>query len=60
MTAGRDRVFAAARANNLAYLESCSPANIIERLDEGVRVIAGHREDVAATGRAHQRRTLPV
>ena len=60
MKAARDRVFAACRANKLAFLEGCSPTNIIARLDEGVRVIAGHREDVAAMGRAHQKRLMPV
>src|SRR5262249_18092860 len=60
MKAARDRVFAACRKNKLAFLEVCSPANIIARIDEGVRIVAGHREDVAAAGRAHQRRTMPV
>ncbi len=56
----RDRVFAACRKNRVAFLETCSPGNIAQKLDEGVRVIAGHREDTAIIGRAHQRRTVPV
>jgi 4-hydroxy-2-oxoheptanedioate aldolase len=60
MKAARDRVFAACRKNRIAFLESCSPANITARLDEGVRVISGQREDTAKIGRAHQRRTMPV
>jgi len=56
----RDRVFAACRSNGLAFLEGCSPANIVARLDEGVRMVAGHREDVARMGRAHQKRTMAV
>ena len=56
----RARVFAACKKNGIAYLESCTPANIVARLDEGVRVIAGQRQDTAILGRAHQRRTLPV
>jgi 4-hydroxy-2-oxoheptanedioate aldolase len=56
----RARVFAACRKNGIAYLESCTPANIVSRLDEGVRVIAGQRQDTAILGRAHQRRTMPV
>ena len=56
----RARVFAACRKNGIAFLESCSPANIVARLDEGVRVIAGQRQDTAILGRAHQRRTMPV
>jgi len=29
-------------------------------LDEGVRVIAGQRQETAVLGRAHQKRTMPV
>jgi 4-hydroxy-2-oxoheptanedioate aldolase len=60
MKEARDRVFAACRNNGLAFLESCSAANIVARLDEGVRVIAGQRPETAAIGRAHQKRTMPV
>jgi 4-hydroxy-2-oxoheptanedioate aldolase len=56
----RERVFAACRRNGIAFLEGCTPANIVARLDEGVRVIAGHSEEAAKLGRAHQRRTMPV
>lgn len=59
MQEARDRVFAACRANAVAFLELCSPANIAARLDEGVRVIAGGREETARAGRAHQRRVPP-
>jgi 4-hydroxy-2-oxoheptanedioate aldolase len=60
MKAARDRVFAACRKNCIAFLEVCSPANIVTKLDEGVRVIAGHHRDTAEIGRAHQKRTMPV
>jgi 2-keto-3-deoxy-L-rhamnonate aldolase RhmA len=60
MKEARDRVLAACRKNGLAFLESCTPANIIARLDEGVRVIAGHNPETAVKGRAHQKRTMPV
>lgn len=56
----RERVFSACKKNGLAYLEGCSPENIIARLEEGVRVIAGQNKDTAVLGRRHQRRTLPV
>jgi 2-keto-3-deoxy-L-rhamnonate aldolase RhmA len=56
----RARVFAACKKNGIAYLESCTPANIVPRLAEGVRVIAGQRQDTATLGRAHQRRAMPV
>ena len=60
MQAARDRVFAACRRNGIAFLEGCSEANIRARLDEGVRVIAGHSEAAARIGRGHQRRTMAV
>ena len=60
MAEARRRVFAACRKNRVAFLETCSPETIAQKLDEGVRVIAGHREDTAIIGRAHQRRTVPV
>jgi 4-hydroxy-2-oxoheptanedioate aldolase len=60
MREARDRVFAAARKNRLPFLETCSPSNIVGKLDEGVRVIAGHSEETAKMGRNHQRRIMPV
>jgi len=60
MREARERVFAAARKNGLAFLESCSDETILAKLDEGVRVIAGGRQSTAAIGRAHQRRLMPV
>jgi 2-keto-3-deoxy-L-rhamnonate aldolase RhmA len=60
MQEARERVFAACRANAVAFLELCDPDNIAARLDEGVRVIAGGREETARVGRAHQRRAMPV
>ena len=60
MQAARDRVFGACRRNGLAFLESCTPASIAARLDEGVRVVAGHNEETARLGRAHQKRTMPA
>ncbi|HVY16594.1 MAG TPA: aldolase/citrate lyase family protein [Rhodopila sp.] len=60
MQAARDKVFAACRRYGIAFLEGCTPANIAARLDEGVRVIAGHSEETARIGRAHQRRSMPV
>jgi 4-hydroxy-2-oxoheptanedioate aldolase len=60
MREARERVFAACRKNRVPFLETCSPEDIIAKLDEGVRVIAGHREETAKIGRAHQRRTMPM
>jgi 2-keto-3-deoxy-L-rhamnonate aldolase RhmA len=60
MQEARDKVFAACRKNGIAFLEIGTPETIAHKLDEGVRVIAGHREETARIGRAHQRRTMPV
>ena len=60
MREARRRVFAACREHRIAFLETALPENITAKLDEGVRVIAGHREATAKIGRAHQRRTMPV
>ncbi len=60
MREARERVFAACCKHRVAFLETAMPDSIIAKLDEGVRVIAGHREETAILGRAHQKRTLPV
>ena len=60
MREARQRVFAACRKNRIAFLETAAPENIVAKLDEGVRVIAGHRVETALIGRAHQKRTMPV
>jgi 4-hydroxy-2-oxoheptanedioate aldolase len=60
MQAARDRILAACRANRVAFLQGCNEGNIVERIDDGVRVIAGHSEAAAIRGRAHQRRKMAV
>jgi 4-hydroxy-2-oxoheptanedioate aldolase len=60
MQGARDRVFAACRKNAVAFLETAAPETIVAKIDEGVRVIAGHREETAIIGRAHQKRAMPV
>jgi 4-hydroxy-2-oxoheptanedioate aldolase len=60
MEEARARVFGACRKNKLAFLENATPQNIAERLDEGIRVISGHSQEVARLGRRHQKRTMPV
>src|SRR5438552_12136752 len=58
MQAARNRIFAACRKNGVAFLQSCTPDNIVERIDEGVRGLAGHSQPAATRGPAHQNRTL--
>jgi len=60
MVEARERIFAACKKNKIAFLEGCSAENIAARIDEGVRVIAGGREEIAKIGRAHSKRTMPV
>jgi 4-hydroxy-2-oxoheptanedioate aldolase len=60
MQKARDRILAACRKNGVAFLQLCTPDNIVARIEEGVRVVAGHSEAAAIKGRAHQKRTLPV
>jgi 4-hydroxy-2-oxoheptanedioate aldolase len=60
MREARERVFRVCRANGVAFLEIGTPVNIARKLDEGVRVIAGHSEEAARLGRARQHRTMPV
>jgi 4-hydroxy-2-oxoheptanedioate aldolase len=60
MQAARDKVFAACRRNGIAFLELSTQKNIVQQIDEGVRVIAGHDPEMARMGRAHQGRVMPV
>jgi 2-keto-3-deoxy-L-rhamnonate aldolase RhmA len=55
MAEARTRVFAACRARGIPFLEGATPDNIAAKIDEGVRVIAGGREETAKIGRAHTR-----
>lgn len=54
MQAARARVFAACRANRLAFLETATPRTIAAAITEGVRIIAGGEAATAAAGRAFQ------
>jgi 4-hydroxy-2-oxoheptanedioate aldolase len=60
MQAARERVKAACQANGIAFLEGATPEDIKEKIDAGVRVVAGQREETARAGRAHSRREMPV
>src|ERR1051325_9600316 len=60
MWAARECAFAACRTNRVGFLEIGTPRNIVTKLDEGVRVIAGHSEETARIGRDHQRRSMAV
>ena len=52
MIDARARVFAACKQNNVAFLNAARANNVVEMIDEGVKVLAA-REDAAAIGRKH-------
>jgi 4-hydroxy-2-oxoheptanedioate aldolase len=60
MTESRERIFAAAKRYKVPFLEGANPDTIKAAIDEGVRVIAGNREETAKIGRAHSGRTMPA
>ena len=60
MREARQKVFAACRDNGVAFLEGSTPENVERKIDEGVRILGGHREETAKVGRAYTRRDLPV
>ena len=60
MQRARNRVFRACQANRVAFLESCTADTVIEKIESGVRVIAGAHEETAKEGRTYTRRAMPV
>jgi 4-hydroxy-2-oxoheptanedioate aldolase len=60
MQESRERIFAACRKYKVPFLESATPETVATVIDEGVRVIAGGREETAKAGRAHSKRSMPV
>lgn len=60
MESVRQRVRAACLKHGIAFLESATPQNIIEVIDEGARVIAGDNVETARIGRVHTKRTMAV
>ena len=60
MTELRERIFAAAKRYKVPFLEGQNADTIKAAIDEGVRVIAGNREETAKIGRAHSGRTMPA
>lgn len=56
--AGR-KVLALCRRFNVAFLDNVLPENVEQRLDAGVRIGAGRRQDAAEKGRKHTKRAMP-
>jgi 4-hydroxy-2-oxoheptanedioate aldolase len=60
MLAARARVLAACKANRIAFLNMVEPADVLERLAEGVLIGAGRwAGEAAEIGRKHTGRTMP-
>ena len=54
-----DRVLAACKKSNVFFLDNVLPENVAKRIDEGVMIGAGRREDSAEVGRRYSKRTMP-
>jgi 4-hydroxy-2-oxoheptanedioate aldolase len=60
MQDARNRVLAACKAHNLAFLEQVTPENVVAQIAEGVMIGAGRRARAAAEiGRKHTQRPQP-
>ncbi len=61
LMAARQQVLDACRRNGLFFLDGAGADDMVDRIDEGVRIISGHSgEEGARIGRAHTGRTMPV
>ena len=60
MDAARARVLGACKAAGLAFLEQVTPANVLARIAEGVRIGTGRQgHEAAELSRRHTGRTMP-
>jgi 4-hydroxy-2-oxoheptanedioate aldolase len=57
--AAGDRVLAACKKNNLAFLDNVLPDNVRKRVDRGVRIGAGSNQAAAEEGRKYTKRKMP-
>ena len=60
VSAAEERVRQACAANGVQFLGGGTTETIAAAIDRGVRVVSGGNKEVAATGRAHSGRTMPV
>ncbi|MCS7025068.1 MAG: aldolase/citrate lyase family protein [Bryobacteraceae bacterium] len=56
--AGR-KVLALCQKYNLAFLDNVLPENVEQKIDAGVRIGAGRRQDAAEKGRRYTKRAMP-
>jgi len=60
MQEAHDRVKKACQENSVAFLDSATPENIKQKIDEGARIFSGQQEDTAQIGREYTKRKMPV
>ena len=53
------QVLAACKSNGLFFLDNVLPDNVAKRLDAGVMIGAGRRQDAAEAGRKYTKRKMP-
>jgi 4-hydroxy-2-oxoheptanedioate aldolase len=59
LQAAGDRTLAACKAANVYFLDNVLPENVAQRIDEGVMIGAGRRQDSAEAGRRYTKRKMP-
>ncbi|GIV80337.1 MAG: hypothetical protein KatS3mg050_4731 [Litorilinea sp.] len=60
MEAARARVKAACDAAGIAFLNGVTPENVVQMIDEGVKICSTRSREAADIGRRYTGRTLPV
>jgi hypothetical protein len=53
------RVLTACKAADVLFLDNVLPENVAQRINEGVMIGAGRRQDSAEVGRRYTKRTMP-
>jgi 4-hydroxy-2-oxoheptanedioate aldolase len=59
VAAAGDLVLAACKLNGVFFLDNVLPVNVREKIDKGVMIGAGRREDSAEAGRKYTHRKMP-
>jgi 4-hydroxy-2-oxoheptanedioate aldolase len=54
-----ERVLAACKASNVFFLDNVLPANVAQRIDDGVMIGAGRLKESAEAGRRYTKRKMP-
>ena len=60
MQEASERVQAACLANGVAFLQPATAANVVDKIEAGVRAIGGHNPETARVGRAYTKRQMPA